>query len=78
MGKLLLLVPLFGILAAALWYGASYWLSVEGPPMPATGYLAMGLGIVFSLLVGCGLMALVFFSSRHGYDEPAKLGHDKD
>jgi hypothetical protein len=21
-------------------------------------------------VVGCGLMALVFYSSRHGYDEP--------
>jgi hypothetical protein len=29
----------------------------------------MWLGIVFSLVVGCGLMALVFYSSRHGYDE---------
>ena len=38
--------------------------------MPAIGYVAMGFGIVFSLLVGCGLMALVFYSSRHGYDEP--------
>jgi hypothetical protein len=38
--------------------------------MPAIGYVAMGFGIVLSLLVGCGLMALVFYSSRHGYDEP--------
>ena len=39
----------------------------------------MALGIVFSLLVGVGLMALVFYSSRAGYDEPAKLiGADRD
>ena len=44
--------------------------AIEGPPLPTTGYIAMGLGIVFSLLVGCGLMALVFYSSRHGYDAP--------
>jgi len=25
----------------------------------------------FSIVVGCGLMALVFYSSRHGYDEDA-------
>jgi hypothetical protein len=25
----------------------------------------------FSLLIGSGLMALVFYSSRHGYDEDA-------
>jgi len=26
---------------------------------------------VFSLVVGCGLMALVFYSSRRGYDDAA-------
>jgi hypothetical protein len=31
----------------------------------------MFLGLLFSLLVGCGLMALMFYSSRHGYDEAA-------
>jgi len=31
----------------------------------------MFLGIVFSLLVGCGLMALMFYSNRHGYGEAA-------
>jgi len=30
----------------------------------------MGVGAALSLLVGCGLMALLFYSSRHGYDEP--------
>ena len=33
------------------------------------GYVALFAGIVFSLLVGCGLMALVFYSNRKGYDE---------
>ena len=37
--------------------------------MPAVGYVAMILGIVFSLAVGFGLMALLFYSSRHGYDD---------
>jgi hypothetical protein len=66
----LVAVPLFAILAAAFWYAASAWLSLSGPPMPTTGYVALALGLVFSLLVGCGLMALLFYSSRHGYDEP--------
>jgi len=34
------------------------------------GYVALRLGIVFSMVVGCGLMALVFYSSRRGYDLP--------
>jgi hypothetical protein len=33
----------------------------------------MAADILVSLAVGVGLMALVFYSSRAGYDEPAKL-----
>jgi hypothetical protein len=70
-GTLVLVAALLGILAGASWYAAQAWLSVDGPPMPATGYVAMTLGVVFSLLVGFALMALLFYSSRHGYDEQA-------
>jgi hypothetical protein len=70
LGTIALIAALIAIMAAALWYAAGAWLTVEGPPMPAIGYVAMGFGIVLSLLVGCGLMALVFYSNRHGYDEP--------
>jgi hypothetical protein len=66
-------VPLVAILAAALWYASRAWLALAGPPMPAAGYVAMALGIVFSLIIGCGLMALLFYSSRHGYDEPFSI-----
>ena len=41
----------------------------------ATG---LGLGVFFSIVIGCGLMALMFYSSRRGYDEATKqIGHDK-
>ena len=69
-GTIALVVPLVAILVAAGWMAARAWISVQGPAMPATGYIAMGLGIVFSLVIGCGLMALLFYSSRHGYDDP--------
>jgi hypothetical protein len=69
LGTIALIVALIAILVAALWYAASAWISISGPPMPAVGYVAMTVGIVFSLIVGCGLMALLFYSSRHGYDE---------
>jgi hypothetical protein len=32
--------------------------------------LAMALGVLFTIAVGVGLMALIFYSSRSGYDEP--------
>ena len=46
--------------------------------MPAVGYIAMGLGVTFSVIVGCGLMTLLFYSSRHGYDEPYRPEDDGD
>ena len=49
------------------------WSYAVGTDDPLAGYVAMALGVVFSLLVGVGLMALMFYSSRAGYDEPAKL-----
>jgi hypothetical protein len=71
-----LVAALFAMLAAAAWFAAGAWTRIDAPPMPATGYIAMALGVVFSLIIGCGLMALVFYSSRHGYDEPFRPHDD--
>ena len=68
-GAIVLFGALFAILIAAGWYAAGAWNAVNGPPMPTVGYVAMILGVLFSLLVGCGLMALLFYSSRYGYDD---------
>jgi hypothetical protein len=76
LGTIALVVPLVAILVAAGWMAARAWIAVQGPSMPATGYVAMTLGIVFSLVIGCGLMALLFYSSRHGYDDPHRPGGD--
>jgi hypothetical protein len=73
MRKLAIIVPLVGLLAASIWFAVYSWSAVEGPPIPTEGYVAMALGIVFSLVVGIGLMALVFYSSRRGYDAPPIL-----
>jgi fatty acid desaturase len=76
-GAIALFAALFAILIAAGWYAAGAWSTVSGPPMPTTGYVAMILGVVFSLVVGCGLMALLFYSSRHGYDDPHRSEPDR-
>lgn len=78
LGMAAVVVPLLAILAAAAWFAAGAWTKVTGPPMPAAGYIAMTLGTVFSLIVGCGLMALLFYSSRHGYDEPFRSESDRE
>jgi len=62
---LLLLVALLGL---AVWWAVYAWNSID-VEMSIHGYIAMILGIVFSLVIGCGLMALMFYSSRHGYDD---------
>jgi hypothetical protein len=36
------------------------------------------LGILFSLIVSVGLIALIFYSSRYGYDEPPNILSDDD
>ncbi len=41
--------------------------------MPAGGYVALGFGVFFSVIVGIGLMSLVFYSSRAGYDDAPQI-----
>ena len=73
----LIAVPLLAILVGAGWFAIGAWLTISGPSVPASGYIAMAAGVAFSLVVGCGLMALVFYSNRHGYDEPYRLDEDE-
>jgi hypothetical protein len=77
MRKYLVIIPLVALLGAAVWFALYSWTAIEGPQMPTEGYVAMWLGIVFSLAVGCGLMALVFYSSRHGHDDAASHHNER-
>lgn len=69
MRKLLVAVPLLALLAFSVWFAASAWVHLGGDAIPFYGYVAIAGGVLFSLLVGGGLMALVFYSNRHGYDD---------
>jgi hypothetical protein len=60
---LLLLLGASGFIAYRGW-------TVDNVDVAASGYIAMAFGVIFSLIVGVGLMALIFYSSRKGYDEP--------
>jgi hypothetical protein len=44
---------------------------MEGTEISVHGYIALTLGILFSLVIGVGLMGLVFYSHRRGYDDAA-------
>jgi hypothetical protein len=61
--------PSFALLVLTLWFAGVAWERFGGEPTPLYGYLAIGGGVTFSLLIGGGLMALAFYSSRRGYDE---------
>lgn len=74
LGSLAVIVPLIALLIAATWFAILGWTAVDGPAMPLAGYAAMAVGILFSLIVGVGLMSLVFYSRRHGYDDAADRG----
>ena len=68
----LFLLTLLGATAiVALWA----WESIGDIRISPLGLIALGLGCGLSFLLGAGLMALMFFSSRRGYDERA---HDAD
>lgn len=70
MRRVLLFSPLFALLAIAFWFAGSAWVRLEGDAIPLYGWFAIAGGVGFSLLIGGGLMALAFYSSRHGYDDP--------
>ncbi len=58
-------------LAAVGGLSAYTWISMADVEISWIGLLAMGLGVVFSLALGIGLMALVYFSNKRGYDDDA-------
>ncbi len=64
----LAVIPLFALLVLAFWFAGTSWMHLHGE-IPFIGWLAIIGGAAFALLVGGGLMALLFYSSRHGYDD---------
>ena len=62
------IVVLLGFLAGTMVYAAYAWNSLSDVSMPAMGWFFMIMGVVMTLIVGAGLMALVFYSSRKGRD----------
>jgi hypothetical protein len=66
-GGWILIGVMLAMLVAAIVYAVRIWTSVHAT-MSGWGWLFMILGILVSVALGAGLMALVFYSSRHDYD----------
>ena len=69
-----LIIVLLGLLVGAggiAWWG---WHQLGDVPIGVHGWIALGLGVTVTCALGAGLMWLVFYSSRHGYDD--RIGRD--
>jgi hypothetical protein len=65
----LLAVVLCSLLAGAIYAAAMVWTGLAESEISTNGMIALGLGVLCTLALGAGLMALVFYSSRHGHDD---------
>ncbi len=71
----LLTIVMGGLLAAVMFGVLTDW---DASAMSIHGWIALSLGTLFSLAVGGGLMALLFHSSRRGYDDRIEVERRDD
>lgn len=69
MKNALILAASFVIIGIVLYWGVSVLVTLQGVTLGFHGKLAMALGVVFTMAVGFGLMALLFYSNKNGHDE---------
>ena len=67
------LITLLGLAISALatWGLSLFWIAIGGGALPLHGWIAMGLGILGTVGLTYGLMALAFKSHREGWDDRA-------
>ena len=61
----ILIAFLIGVAA----YSARVWGEMGDSGMSSSGHVALAIGVVAATALGAGLMGLVFYSSRRGYDD---------
>ena len=70
MKALTIIVVLAALLALAIYAAVEVWTALEGTVISVHGWIALGAGVVVTFGLGAGLMFLVFYSNRQGYDDP--------
>ncbi|MEX0923923.1 MAG: hypothetical protein WD489_01845 [Rhodovibrionaceae bacterium] len=78
MRKIVIALALAALLLLAVFAGVSAWVDLGEVDISPIGWLAMAGGGLLSLLVGGGLMALLFHSSRSGHDDEAQFRRKQD
>ena len=71
---LLLIVFASSILIVITIFAIDLWLKMSDVEISDNGMTAIFIGAFFTILLGSGLMALTFFSSRYGFDD--QVDHD--
>jgi hypothetical protein len=66
---ILLIVVLVAMLVLSGAYATFVWFDLGDVDVSGHGNFALTLGVVFSFLIGGGLMVLTFFSNRSGHDD---------
>ena len=67
LGGWLVIAGLGGLLGASIWLAFYGW-NLTDAAVDTPGIVSLVLGVVLSIALGGGLMALVFWSNRKGYD----------
>jgi hypothetical protein len=57
-----------GFLGWSAWYAVHAWDALDGIDISTAGWIFIVAGVLVTIGLGAGLMALVFYSSRHDMD----------
>lgn len=70
-GVIILILSLLAMLAGSVGFAWYVWRELGDVEISTHGYIALVAGVVMTLALGGGLMWLVYFSHRRGYDDGA-------
>ena len=62
------ILVLLALLVVAVCYCVFAWREVSNVGIPPIGWLFLAFGVILTVVMGGGLMALLFYSSRKGKD----------
>ena len=75
-GNLMIAAVATVIVLALIAIGIYAWQSLGASALTTQGYIALVLGVIATAGLGVGLMVLVFYSNRYGYDERVGSGDE--
>ena len=70
MKALITIIALAALLGLAIYGAIEAWNALEDTAISVHGWIALGAGVLVTFALGAGLMFLVFYSNRQGYDDP--------